>query len=279
MATEAIRAYNDRAAADERTRWFALLPLCWGLLPVALLLLASIARPVVRLGTDVPVHAALAAGAAGAVILVLALGTFLISGALPQLSGRVSQRSIVQTGLLLEAIAVGGLAATLTIAVPTWLLTLWLFVYGVGVGMATAQLTSLLLSDVPADESGQASGLQSTVRQLGSALGVALLGGLLVSQLASATRDRLGALGLPNGTVDSLTSAVKESAGVAIAGLQSNPATQHAGDAAAAAMVHASRVTTGVAALALAVGLLATFALPRSSSHEDQPEPDAIPTA
>ncbi len=215
----------------------------------------------------------------GAVILVLALGTFLISGALPQLSGRVSQRSIVQTGLLLEAIAVGGLAVTLTISVPTWLLTLWLFVYGVGVGMATAQLTSLLLSDVPADESGQASGLQSTVRQLGSALGVALLGGLLVNQLASATRDRLGALGLPSATVDSMTSAVKESAGVAIAGLQSNPATQHAGDAAAAAMVHASRVTTGVAALALMVGLLATFALPRSSSRDDQPEPEAVPSA
>ena len=175
----------------------------------------------------------------------------------------------------------GGLAATLTITVPTWLLTLWLFVYGVGVGMATAQLTSLLLSDVPADESGQASGLQSTVRQLGSALGVALLGGLLVNQLASATRDRLASLGLPSGTVDSLTSAVKESAGVAIAGLQANPATQPAGDAAAAAMVHASRVTTGAAALALVIGLLATFALPRSSSgtHDDQPEPDAVPAA
>lgn len=36
--------------------------------------LASIARPVVRLGTDVPVHAALAAAAAGAVILVQADG-------------------------------------------------------------------------------------------------------------------------------------------------------------------------------------------------------------
>ena len=215
----------------------------------------------------------------GAVILVLALGTFLISAALPQLSGRVSQRSIVQTGLLLEAIAVGGLAATLTISVPTWLLTTWLFVYGLGVGMATAQLTSLLLSDVPSDESGQASGLQSTVRQVGSALGVAMLGGLLVNQLASATRDRLGALGLPSGTVDSLTSAVKESAGVAIAGLQANPATQQAGDAAAAAMIHASRVTTGVAALALVVGLLATFALPRSAAHAEQPDPESVPTA
>ena len=94
---------------------------------------------------------------------------------------------------------------------------------------------------------------------------MALLGGLLVNQLAASTRERLAGLGMPSGAVDSLTSAVKESAGVAIAGLQANPATQRAGDAAAAAMVHASRVTTGAAALALLVGLLATFALPRTA--------------
>lgn len=205
----------------------------------------------------------------GAVLLVLAVGTFLVSGAMPQISQRMTQRAIVQTGLLLEAIAVGGIALTLGLDISTWLLSGWLFLYGVGVGMATAQLTALLLSDVPGEQSGLASGLQSTVRQLGSALGVALLGGLLVGQLASSARDRLGSLGLSTGMVDSLTAAVKESAGVAIAGLESNPATQHAGHAAAQAMIHASRVTTGAAAVALVVGLLATFALPRTAARSE----------
>lgn len=208
----------------------------------------------------------------GAVLLVLALGTFFISGSLPQLSKRITQRAIVQTGLLLETVAVGGLALTLGLDTPTWLLCTWLFVYGVGVGMATAQLTALLLNDVPSDESGLASGLQSTVRQLGSALGVALLGGLLVGQLASSTRDRLGALGLPGDMVDTLTSAVKDSAGVAIAGLRGHPATAQAGDAAARAMIHASRITTGAAAVALLIGLLATFALPRSAKPTAEEE-------
>ena len=45
--------------------------------------------------------------------------------------------------------------------------------------MATAQLTSVILADIPVNESGQASGLQSTFRQLGSALGVGLATGLL----------------------------------------------------------------------------------------------------
>ena len=201
----------------------------------------------------------------GVVILVLAVGTFLASGVLPQLSRHVSQRSVVRTGLLLETLAVGGLALSLSLTTPAWLIAAWLFVYGFGVGFATAQLTSLLLADVPVDESGQASGLQSTARQIGSALGVALLGGFLIAQLARATRANLLALGLPTQAVAGVTAAVKGSAGVAIAGLQAQPGQQAVADAAGQAMVHASRLTTGLAAGALLVGLAATLALPKGT--------------
>ncbi|OZB87739.1 MAG: hypothetical protein B7X41_11820, partial [Microbacterium sp. 14-71-5] len=98
------------------------------------------------------------------------------------------------------------------------------------------------------------------------ALGVALLGGLLVSTLASSTRANLGTAGLPPAAVDGLTTAVKDSAGIAIAGLKTAPGMHAAATAAADAMVHASQVTTGLAAIALAVGLAATFALPRRSA-------------
>jgi hypothetical protein len=132
--------------------------------------------------------------------------------------------------------------------------------------MATAQLTSLLLHDVPVDESGQASGLQSTVRQLGSALGVAVLGGFLISSLGRTTRDNLEALSLPADVVDRVTTAVADSAGIAIAGLQAQPGAAAVAEAAGDAMIHASRLTTGLAAAALVVGLLATFRLPRSTT-------------
>ena len=61
----------------------------------------------------------------------------------------------------------------------------WLVVYGVGVGYASAQLTGLILADVPSRQSGQASGTQSTARQIGSALGTAVLGTILFVALAS----------------------------------------------------------------------------------------------
>jgi EmrB/QacA subfamily drug resistance transporter len=201
----------------------------------------------------------------GWVIVALALGTFLISGALPRISQFVAQRTVVQVGLGLEAAAVAALALTISMDVAAWQLCACLFVYGLGVGMATAQLTSLLLHDVPVDESGQASGLQSSVRQLGSALGVAVLGGFLIGSLGRTTEANLTALGLPAATVDSVTSAVTDSAGTAIAGLQAQPALSAVADAASEAMIHASRFTTGLAALALVVGLLATFRLPRTA--------------
>lgn len=203
----------------------------------------------------------------GWIIVFLAAGTFLSSGILPALTKRLSQRTIVQIGLGLEAVAVAGVALSFSTDVSSWALKAWLFLYGFGVGFATAQLTSLLLSDVPVEESGQASGLQSTVRQLGSALGVAALGGLLLHQLASRTRSGLESLGLPTEAVDKVTSAVSDSAGVAIAGLQQTPGQEAVAAAATDAMIAASRVTTLSAAAFLLIGLLATLRLPSDAGH------------
>ncbi|MGB8379644.1 MAG: MFS transporter [Dermatophilaceae bacterium] len=205
----------------------------------------------------------------GWVIVALALGTFLVSAALPTIARRVPQRTIVQVGLALEALAVAALALIISGDVAAWQLCACLFGYGVGVGMATAQLTSLLLHDVPVDESGQASGLQSSMRQLGSALGVAVLGGFLIATLGRATSANLTALSLPANVIDGLSSAVTDSAGTAIAGLQAQPGMAAVAQAAGDAMIQASRLTTGLASLALLLGLLATFRLPRSSAAND----------
>ena len=73
------------------------------------------------------------------------------------------------------------------IAVDTewWQIAIGLFIYGFGVGLATAQLTGVVLADVPVEQSGQASGTQSTSRQFGSALGIAILGTILFSSLGT----------------------------------------------------------------------------------------------
>jgi len=163
----------------------------------------------------------------GVLILALAMGTFLISGGTPQLSARMGGRAVVRLGLALEAIAILGLSISFSLTVSSLVIAAWLFLYGAGVGLATAQLTSVILADVPVSQSGQASGLQSTFRQLGSSLGVALLGALFFTTLGS-TR-------IQGADIDGLLSAVK--------------------------------TTTLVAAIVIGFGLLATIALPAQKSQ------------
>lgn len=200
----------------------------------------------------------------GWLLVWLALGTFLVSAATPRLAAQLGQTTVVRVGLALEAVAIGGLALTMSTSVAGAVVAAWLFLYGVGVGMATAQLTSVILVDVPVAESGQASGFQTTVRQLGSALGVALLGGLLIGTMTSQTTDRLAASGLPADVQAQVVALVHETAGAGIPLLAANPATAAAAAAAQAALVQASRVTTGIAAGVVLLGLAATFALPHA---------------
>ena len=207
----------------------------------------------------------------GVLVLWLAVGTFLVSGATPQLTARIGQRAVVRVGLGLEAIAIGGLAITLSTSVPGVVIGAWLFLYGVGVGMATAQLTSVILVEVPLAQSGQASGFQTTVRQLGSALGVALLGGLLVATVTSQTTHALADSTLPPAQRDQVVALVHDTVGAAIPSLTHDPATASAAVAAQGALVHASKVTTGIAAGVLTIGLAATLALPPLPALPPQP--------
>ena len=242
-----------------------------GLLDVRSFRLGSIAALIVALGEfgllfTLPLLLQNALGfsalGTGWLIAALAVGTFVISGMTPQLTQRYGGRAVVRAGLAFEAFAVAGLAVTLSASISGWVIAGWLFLYGIGVGMATAQLTSVILAEIPVAESGQASGLQSTFRQLGSALGVAILGTLLLTSLGRATTSNLEAIGTPSAVTTQVTGAVTSSAGSVIPSLQAQPATQAAGDAAAEAMITASKVTTGVAALVIGLGLAATAALP-----------------
>jgi EmrB/QacA subfamily drug resistance transporter len=198
----------------------------------------------------------------GWLIVSLAGGTFLVSGMTPQLTARYGGRTVVRLGLGTEAVAVAGLTLCLSASISGWVVAGWLFLYGIGVGMATAQLTSVILAEIPVAESGQASGLQSTFRQLGSALGVAILGTLLITTLGRSTASNLDELGAPPVASAHVVDAVAGSAGAVIPSLQASPATASYGDAAAEAMIRASKVTTGVAALIIGLGLAATWALP-----------------
>jgi len=142
-----------------------------------------------------------------------------------------------------------------------------LFVYGLGVGLATAQLTGVVLADVPVASSGQGSGTQSTSRQVGSAFGIAILGTVLFSTLgAQLSRKLAGIPGIPAGQRAAIVTAVKQSAGAAIGHLAADPRTAPAAALAREAFSQATRLTAFCAAFFLALGLLASLSLGRGST-------------
>jgi EmrB/QacA subfamily drug resistance transporter len=201
----------------------------------------------------------------GLVFLALAVGAFVAAPAAAGLARRYGPRRVVTLGMALEA--VGILWTTLLIAVDLNAITLAppLFIYGLGVGFATAQLTSVVLADIPPRESGLASGTNSTMRQVGSALGIAILGTILFASLLSETKANLATVpGLPAQARAAIAQAVDQSAGQALTGLKADPASAAVVRPIEDAFVTAGR-SAGFGALGFVlVGLLLSLLLPRT---------------
>lgn len=210
----------------------------------------------------------------GTILLALAGGSFLASGAGGSLSGRVPAVVVVRVGIALEIAGLIIIGLVIAVDTPWWAIAIGLLVYGMGVGLATAQLTGVVLQDVPVAQSGQASGTQSTARQVGSALGIAVLGTVLFTSLGGALDNRLEADGLPVEARDGIVTAVVDSAGSAIPGLEAQ--SPDVADAARTAFSDATRYSAFAAAGFLALGLLATMRLgsaaPVGGRHEGDDE-------
>ena len=211
----------------------------------------------------------------GLVLLALAVGSFVASGIAGATSGRVDPIVIVRFGIAAEIVGVVAVALVIAPdAVWGWLLPA-LFVYGIGVGLATAQLTGVILQDVPVDLSGQGSGTQSTSRQVGSALGIAILGTVLFTSTGGILSNSLDDAGVPEDQRDQIVSSVVDSAGAAIAVLDETDPSGVAADAARAAFSDGTRLSALTAAGFLVVGLGATFALGRGPRRVEPVETDA----
>jgi EmrB/QacA subfamily drug resistance transporter len=88
---------------------------------------------------------------------------------------RLSERPLVVTGLLMQAIGLGWIAEIVSPAVPYSALVAPLVLAGVGVSMAMPAAQNAILSSVAVAEMGKASGVFNMGRFLGGMLGVAAL--------------------------------------------------------------------------------------------------------
>jgi fucose permease len=205
---------------------------------------------------------------AGIVLLWLAGGAFLASGVGGALSGKLAPAMAVRIGVGLELLGVMGVALFAN-SESFWPIVPFLFVYGIGIGLATAQLTGVIMVDVPMDKIGQASGSQSTVRQVGSALGIAVLGTVLFTQIESVFAGKLKDLGMPDSLAEGLNTSVVESAGGVIQVMVNDPNVPLAFvQAAKDSFTDGVRFSAVAAAVFLLLGFIATFRLAKTHHGE-----------
>jgi EmrB/QacA subfamily drug resistance transporter len=94
----------------------------------------------------------------------------------------VTPTTVVRIGMAIQVVAYLLVGMSITRQVAFWELVPALSVVGLGVGLTSSQLTSVCLSEISIEKSGVASGANVTARQLGAALGVAILGSILTVQ-------------------------------------------------------------------------------------------------
>ncbi|WP_233199187.1 MFS transporter [Cryobacterium sp. M23] len=212
----------------------------------------------------------------GFVLLALALGSFVASGVSGAFGNKISPETIVRFGIVAEIIGVAGLGLIIT-AESTWLVVVpFLFVYGIGVGLATAQLTGVVLKDVPVAQSGQGSGTSSTARQIGSALGIAVLGTVLFTAVGTSLDAKLAEVpGLTAETRSQIVDAVVDSAGSVIPSFEER--SPELADAAREAFSDGTRYSAYAAAGFLVLGFLATLRLSGTAPHAESRREDAVP--
>jgi EmrB/QacA subfamily drug resistance transporter len=138
---------------------------------------------------------------------MLPFGALILMGAPVggRLAMRISTVSVVRIGLACQTVALVYLASVLSTHTVFLQLLPGLVVYGIGSGFAMSQLTNVVLSEIPHDKSGVASGTNTTVRQVGTALGIAVIGTVVttetINHASSAIRSSTLAAGVQQAAV------------------------------------------------------------------------------
>jgi MFS family permease len=95
-----------------------------------------------------------------------------IAGAL---SDRIGGRPLMATGLALQAVGLGWMAAIGSATAPYADFVLPFIISGAGMALFFAPVANVVLSSVKPEEEGQASGANNAIRELGGVFGVAVL--------------------------------------------------------------------------------------------------------
>ncbi|WP_431044747.1 MFS transporter [Streptomyces sp. P1-3] len=173
---------------------------------------------------------------------------------------RFGARAVCTTGMLLIACCMAGFLL-MDRDSPIWWLEVLFFLQGCAMAHIMPPVTVTIMHALPPEKAGSASALNSTFRQLGGALGVAVLGSLLSATYRRGVQDELAALpGLPDSVRKAAGESLEATLGITD---KMGPAGKGLAASAEASFVHAMHITAlSASAVALAGALVVWFFLP-----------------
>jgi Na+/melibiose symporter-like transporter len=149
---------------------------------------------------------------AGAILIPMSLVMMVLAPLSARLVERVGTKLVVGSGLVIVSLAL--LSQTLLSAsTPTTVVILTTLLLASGMANVMAPATESIMGSLPRAKAGVGSAVNDTTRQVGGAVGVALIGSLLASVYRADVRTGLGDLGVSGSVVSRASSTVQ--AGVA----------------------------------------------------------------
>jgi len=125
-------------------------------------------------------------------MMVGLIGTSIVSGILITRTGRYRMFPII--GTILTALAMV-LMTTLTADTPIWLICVFLFIFGAGLGLIMQVVVLVVQNAVPAAQIGTATSTNNYFREVGASLGVAVFGTIFTTRLTANLKDVFAANG------------------------------------------------------------------------------------
>jgi MFS family permease len=121
--------------------------------------------------------------------LSVAMLVFALLG--PRIAARRSPRTVAQAGLVAVSIGAIVLLATLDVKLNATGFKVALALIGAGAGLLASQLGNVIMSSVAPTKTSEGGGLQGTAQNLGSSLGTAIIGAVLLASLATGFSERI----------------------------------------------------------------------------------------
>jgi EmrB/QacA subfamily drug resistance transporter len=204
--------------------------------------------------------------AAGFALMPMAVALTFAGVGAPRLVERLGANRGIAVALGTCGIGLVALAAASSNANPGISIAATVVVAG-GFGLALAPTTDIAIGAVPRAQAGVASGMISTVRQIGTAMGVAVMGSLLVSGYTAGFTDRLGNVHLSR--ADAAAARTSLGSALAVARDVGGTSGRVVADAARAAFLDGMRLGILTTAVFLGIGaVIALRFLPRHAHDE-----------